>query len=82
MRVMHMTDPGVAEAAVAAIRRDAILVQLPTVYVLLAPATKQGVAWLDRTKHRLPRKNYGTAMGSLERFSSMAAGPGPRSWTG
>ena len=33
------------EEAVEAIRRDAILVQLPTVFVLLAPATRVGVEW-------------------------------------
>src|SRR5688572_27415532 len=77
MRVMEISEPGVVEAAVAAIRRDAILVQLPTVFVLLAPATRAGVGWLDRTKQRLPNKNYGTAIGSLERFAAMIL-PGKR----
>jgi tRNA A37 threonylcarbamoyladenosine synthetase subunit TsaC/SUA5/YrdC len=77
MRVMHLSEPGVAEAAAAAIRRDAILVQLPTVYVLLAPPTRDGVAWLDRSKRRLPNKNYGTAIGDLARFASLAL-PGTR----
>jgi tRNA A37 threonylcarbamoyladenosine synthetase subunit TsaC/SUA5/YrdC len=77
MRVMHITDPGATEAAAEAIRRDAILVQLPTVYVLLAPATRDGVRWLDRSKRRLPNKNYGTAIGSLERFAAMVS-PGTR----
>ena len=77
MRVMHIPEPGVAEAAIEAIRRDAILVQLPTVYVLLAPATHDGVAWLDRSKQRLPNKNYGTAIGDLERFAAMIL-PGTR----
>jgi tRNA A37 threonylcarbamoyladenosine synthetase subunit TsaC/SUA5/YrdC len=77
MRVMHLSESGVAEAAVEAIRRDAILVQLPTVYVLLAPATRAGVGWLDRSKRRLPNKNYGTAIGSLERFAAMVL-PGTR----
>ena len=77
MRVMHMSESAAAEAAVEAIRRDAILVQLPTVYVLLAPATREGVGWLDRSKRRLPNKNYGTAIGSLERFAAMVS-PGTR----
>src|SRR5215211_7264055 len=77
MRVMHMSEPGVAESAVEAIRRDAILVQLPTVFVLLAPATREGVSWLDRTKLRLPNKTYGTAIGDLERFAAMVM-PGSR----
>lgn len=71
MRVMHISEPGVAEAAVEAIRRDAILVQLPTVFVLLAPATREGVGWLDRSKRRLPNKTYGTAIGDLDRFAAM-----------
>jgi tRNA A37 threonylcarbamoyladenosine synthetase subunit TsaC/SUA5/YrdC len=71
MRMMHIAEPGATDAAVEAIRRDAILVQLPTVYVLLAPATRDGVEWLNRKKRRLPEKNYGTAIGNLERFAAM-----------
>jgi tRNA A37 threonylcarbamoyladenosine synthetase subunit TsaC/SUA5/YrdC len=77
MRVMHMSEPGVAEAAVEALRRDAILLQLPPVFVLLAPATRDGVRWLDRTKRRLPNKTYGTAIGDLDRFEAMVC-PGTR----
>jgi hypothetical protein len=77
MRVMHISEPGVAEAALEAIRRDAILVQLPPVFVLLAPATRDGVRWLDRTKRRLPDKTYGTAIGDLNRFGAMVS-PGTR----
>jgi tRNA A37 threonylcarbamoyladenosine synthetase subunit TsaC/SUA5/YrdC len=77
MRVLHISEPGVAEAAVEAIRRAAILVQLPTVFVLLAPATREGAGWLDRTKRRLPQKNYGTAIGNLDRFAAMVT-PGSR----
>jgi tRNA A37 threonylcarbamoyladenosine synthetase subunit TsaC/SUA5/YrdC len=71
MRVMHIAEPGATEAAVEAIRQDAILVQLPTVYVLLAPATRDGVEWLNRKKLRLPEKNYGTAIGDLAQFAAM-----------
>ena len=35
------------------------------------------MAWLDRSKQRLPNKNYGTAIGSLERFAAMVL-PGTR----
>jgi tRNA A37 threonylcarbamoyladenosine synthetase subunit TsaC/SUA5/YrdC len=73
MRVMHMAEPNVAKAAVEAMRRDAILVQLPAVFVLLAPATRDGVRWLDRTKRRLPDKTYGTAIGDLDRFAAMVS---------
>ena len=71
MRVLHISQPGVAEAAVEAIRRDAILVQLPTVFVLLAPATREGAGWLDGRKQRLPNKTYGTAIGRLDQFVPM-----------
>jgi hypothetical protein len=77
MRVMHLSDPGVAEAALDAMRRDAILLQLPPVFVLLAPATRDGVRWLDRMKRRLPNKTYGTAIGSLDAFAAMVT-PGTR----
>ena len=60
-----------------AIRRDAILVQLPAVFVLLAPATREGAGWLDRAKRRQPNKNYGTAIGDLETFAAMVT-PGTR----
>jgi len=72
MRVIHIAEPGAAEAALAAIRRHAILVQLPTVFVLLAPPSRDGVRWLDCAKQRLPDKNYGTAIGDLDRFAAMA----------
>ena len=71
MKEMHIAEPGAIETAVEAIRRDAILVQLPTVFVLLAPATREGVEWLNRKKQRLPEKNYGTAIGNLEQFAAM-----------
>lgn len=77
MRVMHISEPGVAEAAVETIRRDAILLQLPTVFVLLAPATREGAGWLDRAKRRLPNKTYGMAIGNLDRFAAMVM-PGTR----
>jgi hypothetical protein len=71
MREMHIAETGAIQAAVEAIRRNAILVQLPTVFVLLAPATHDGVTWLNRAKQRLPEKNYGTAIGNLEQFAMM-----------
>jgi tRNA A37 threonylcarbamoyladenosine synthetase subunit TsaC/SUA5/YrdC len=71
MKEMHIAEPGLIETAVEAIRRDAILVQLPTVFVLLAPATREGVEWLNRKKQRLPEKNYGSAIGNLDQFAAM-----------
>jgi tRNA A37 threonylcarbamoyladenosine synthetase subunit TsaC/SUA5/YrdC len=71
MQVIHISEPGAVDAAVEAIRSHAILVQLPTVYVLLAPATHEGASWLDEAKQRQPHKNYGTAIGDVERFYEM-----------
>ncbi len=71
MQVMHISEPGAFEAAVDAVRSNAILVQLPTVYVLLAPPTAEGATWLDEAKQRQPEKNYGTAIGDVERFYRM-----------
>lgn len=72
MREIHVSDRGVAEAVLEALAHDVVMVQMPTVFVLLAPPTSRGVSWLDRTKSRLPAKNYGTALGDLQRFFAMA----------
>jgi hypothetical protein len=58
--------------AVDAIHAEPVIVQLPTVFVLLAAPTTWGAAQLDRSKTRLAGKNYGTAIGSLERFLAQA----------
>src|SRR5580658_4583862 len=71
MQVMHISEPDALETAVDAVRRHAILVQLPTVYVLLAPPTAEGARWLDHAKQRQPHKNYGTAIGDVDRFYQM-----------
>lgn len=71
MREMHVEDPGAADAAVDVLRHAPVLVQMPAVFVLLAPPTRRGVDLLDGTKDRLPGKNYGTALGSLGAFAAM-----------
>jgi len=71
MRVIHISETDSYQAAVKAIRTHPILVQLPTVYVLLAPATAAGASWLDQAKQRQPNKNYGTAIGDVEQFRRM-----------
>jgi tRNA A37 threonylcarbamoyladenosine synthetase subunit TsaC/SUA5/YrdC len=45
-----------------------ILIELPSVFALLAPPTKLGVEALNRVKERLSGKFYGTAIGSLDSF--------------
>jgi tRNA A37 threonylcarbamoyladenosine synthetase subunit TsaC/SUA5/YrdC len=72
MKERLITESGVAADVVEALEQDVVMVQLPTVFALLAPATKEGVRWLDRTKSRLPNKNYGTAIGDLRPFYALA----------
>ena len=72
MREVHVDDPGAAEAVLDVLAHDAVMVQMPAVFVLIAPATTQGAGWLNRTKTRLAGKNYGTALGDLETFYRMA----------
>ncbi len=49
-----------------------LMIEMPAVYVLLAPSTARGIAALNRAKMRLPGKNYGTAIGELDRFHRLA----------
>ena len=73
MREIDVTAAGAAGAVIDAMADDVVMVQMPTVFVLLAPPNSAGVRWLDRTKTRRPNKNYGTALGDLGRFHAMAA---------
>jgi len=72
MREIHVEDPRVAEAVIDTLAHDVVMVQMPAVFVLLAPPTTVGASWLDRTKTRQPNKNYGTALGALESLHRMA----------
>jgi tRNA A37 threonylcarbamoyladenosine synthetase subunit TsaC/SUA5/YrdC len=72
MREMHISDPDTVNAVIDTLQHDVVMVQMPTVFVLLAPPNSDGVERLNRTKIRLPNKNYGTALGDLESFYAMA----------
>ena len=72
MRIIDIREPVAIDLAVRAMRVAPIVVRLPTVFVLLAAPTTRGAAQLDATKARLAGKNYGTAIGSLERFLTQA----------
>lgn len=72
MREIHISDPGAAEEAIKTLQNDVVMVQMPTVFVLLAPPNTRGASWLNRTKTRRPNKNYGTALGDLGSFYRMA----------
>ena len=70
---IHISDPGAAAAALEVLADGVVMLQMPTVYVLLAPPTDEGAAWLDAAKGRLPNKNYGTGLGDLDSFRAMTA---------
>lgn len=72
MRELHIDDANTIDAVVETLRHDVVMVQMPTVFVLLAPPNSAGVARLNQAKVRLPNKNYGTALGDLASFYAMA----------
>jgi hypothetical protein len=72
MKRLDIGHPEALDVAVEAIRRQPIIVQMPAVFVLLAAPTSAGAAALNASKTRLAGKNYGTAIGSLERFLAQA----------
>lgn len=72
MKIIDIHHPDTFELALEAIQQRPIIVQLPTVFVLMAAPTTKGAAQLNQTKHRLPGKNYGTAIGSLPKFIAQA----------
>jgi tRNA A37 threonylcarbamoyladenosine synthetase subunit TsaC/SUA5/YrdC len=72
VRLIHIAQPGAIALAAAAIHHHPILVQLPTVFALLAAPTARGAQQLDDCKMRLKDKHYGTAIGSLHKFLAQA----------
>lgn len=72
MKTIDIHHPDTFDLAIEAIHQSPIIVQLPTVFVLLAAPTSKGAAQLNETKTRLPGKNYGTAIGSLSEFVAQA----------
>jgi len=75
MREISILDKEAIPSALEVLhsKTGVLMLQMPAVYVLLAPATALGVAKLNSTKMRLPQKNYGTAIGDLARFHALAA---------
>jgi tRNA A37 threonylcarbamoyladenosine synthetase subunit TsaC/SUA5/YrdC len=71
MREIHIGDRDTVNEVIDTLRYDVVMVQMPTVFVLLAPPNSHGVERLNRTKIRQPNKNYGTALGDLESFYAM-----------
>ena len=48
------------------------LLELPSVFALIAPPTRRGATTLDEAKQRLPGKTYGSPIGELDAFHSLA----------
>ena len=49
-----------------------VMIELPSVFGLFTVPTRAGAHALDVVKSRLPGKTYGTAIGDLRRFTSLA----------
>lgn len=74
MKELHVSEGGITEEILRVFNSEkpVIMFQLPSVYTLFAPPTKAGAKALNEAKQRLAGKNYGTAIGSLDSFCSMA----------
>ncbi len=75
MREMHISDPDTVHAVIDTLRHDVVMLQMPTVFTLLAPPNSAGVERLDRAKDLGGRQNYGTVHGDLESFYDGALPP-------
>ena len=71
-RIVSMRDASADECIAAAFGRQPILIQLPSVYAIFAPATESGAASLDRCKLRKPGKYYGAGVGDPRAFFNLA----------
>ncbi|MDG2083374.1 MAG: hypothetical protein P8K66_00275 [Planctomycetota bacterium] len=72
MKTIHIEDTGAIETIVERVRHEVVLLQLPTVYTLIAAPTREGVEQLNAHKNRLEGKNYGTVLGRADRFLDQA----------
>ena len=72
MQIIDIQDPGAFDIILERVQHEAVLLQLPTVYTLVASPTRCGVEQLNHLKDRLSGKNYGTVMGSCARFLDQA----------
>lgn len=75
LRELSILDPRSIPAALDALHspQAIVMLQMPAVFVLLAPATLKGIRSLNQTKLRLPQKNYGTAIGDVKKFHALAS---------
>ena len=74
VEVIELMDPRADVHIARHFGRTPILVQLPTVFAIVAPPTHQGARLLDRCKERLPGKFYSVLIGDLSRFLRLSSG--------
>jgi len=74
MKTLQLADPTALSAAAAVLvgPQPVLMLELPTVFALVAPPTAAGAAALDAAKRRMPGKTYGSLIGSLDRFRQLA----------
>lgn len=72
VQVVPIEDPAADDLIIKAFGREPILIQLPTVFALFAPATQSGATLLDSCKQRLPGKHYGFIVGDPRAFLALA----------
>ncbi|MGE4619220.1 MAG: hypothetical protein AAEJ04_05360 [Planctomycetota bacterium] len=72
MQIIDIQDDGAFDIILDRVKREAVLLQLPTVYTLVAAPNQSGVEQLNQLKDRLSGKNYGTVMGDGESFLGQA----------
>ena len=74
LQQLLVSDNDVSDKVLNVLNGDfpVFMLQLPSVYALVAPSTKVGVDALNVAKCRLPGKLYGSAIGDLTRFLTLA----------
>lgn len=71
---LDSTDAQACDELLRVMRSDfpVAMLQLPAVFALIAPPTEAGVQALNKAKNRIVGKYYGSAIGELSAFVSMA----------
>ena len=74
MKQVHLSDPEAVGLACDVLRGPApvFMLQMPTVFALVAAPTSRGVAALNQCKRRLPGKTYGSLIGRIDAFRALA----------
>ena len=73
MKQLHLSDSGALAAACEVLRgpRPVFMLELPSVFALVAPPSLVGARALDETKRRLPGKTYGSLIGDMAAFRAL-----------